>query len=192
MTLSGGRLFESGVWGVAVTDIGNLKISSSSAASGRNDLTISLVSLDGSLMAETSASLVVRAASTPAAAKADFGDQAVLTATAPQELPRAQEPARRLSPADTERYLAMVRKADDQMRVGNISAARLLYRHAAEAGVAAAALALAATYDDQELRKHHVLGGVQADAKQAQLWYEKARELGSPEARDRLLRLGSR
>lgn len=194
MTLSGGRLFESGVWGIASTDIGVIKVASSSAATGRSDLTISLVSLDGSLIAEAASSLNVRAASMPVSASADFSNQAVLTAAPPQDLPkRAPEPARRLTAAQTEQLLAMVRKADEQIRVGDVSAARLLYRHAAESGLAAAALALAATYDEQELYKNHkVIGGVKPDAKMAQFWYEKARELGSPEARDHLVRLGSR
>lgn len=192
VTLSEGRLFESGVWGVPAADIDKLRIVSDSSPIGRQDITVSVVAIDGTLLGEGQSSLV-SASSTGRTGRAGPDDATLYTA-APAGEPRADalRPGWGITPAQSEQLFAIVRKGDEQMAVGNVSAARLLYRHAAESGLAAAALALAASYDEQELRKHRVKGGVQADPKQAQFWYEKARELGAPEARERLQRLGSR
>jgi TPR repeat protein len=190
-SLSEGRLFESGVWGVAAGDLGRLKISAASGANGRNELDISVVAIDGTVLAEGHSSLVIGAlasANTP-------NDKTMYTAASSQtdvEIAKSAPPPQRLSPAQAEQYVALVKKGDEQLRVGNISAARLLYRHAAEAGLAAGALALAATYDEVELKKLRVVGGVQADPKQARLWYESAAGLGSAEAQERLQRFGAR
>jgi TPR repeat protein len=72
---------------------------------------------------------------------------------------------------------------------GNIAAARDFFERAAEAGLAAAALRLAASYDPAELQNLQVQGVV-SDRALARKWYERARELGAPEAVERLARLG--
>ena len=69
--------------------------------------------------------------------------------------------------------------------------ARLLFRRAAEKGYAVAAIRLAATYDPVELSRL-ALEGIAADQAEARKWYERASELGSPEADERLARLGAR
>ena len=56
--------------------------------------------------------------------------------------------------------------------------------------MAQSAVALAGTYDPDELGKMKVVG-LQPDIAAARKWYEKARELGAPEAAERLRRLGS-
>jgi TPR repeat protein len=73
---------------------------------------------------------------------------------------------------------------------GDLSAARLVLQRAAEANDVEAALALAGTYDPFVLQKLRVYG-VSADAAMARAWYEKAKELGSAEARQRLEILAS-
>ncbi len=71
---------------------------------------------------------------------------------------------------------------------GDFSSARPVYRRAAEAGYAEAALALGETYDPIALDEHGAVG-MTADVKQARHWYERARDLGSLEAPTRLDRL---
>ncbi|MBO0766810.1 MAG: sel1 repeat family protein, partial [Hyphomicrobiaceae bacterium] len=85
--------------------------------------------------------------------------------------------------------LRLVKKGDEQLAEGGIAQARLLYERAAEAGLAQGAMAMAATYDPVELRN---LGarGLQPDLAAARRWYERARQLGAPEAAARLRRLG--
>ena len=63
-----------------------------------------------------------------------------------------------------------------------------MLQRAADANDVEAALALAATYDPFVLEKLKVYG-FWADAAMARAWYEKAKELGSAEARQRLQRL---
>jgi hypothetical protein len=71
---------------------------------------------------------------------------------------------------------------------GDFSSARPVYRRAAEAGYAEAAIALGETYDPRTLAERGAVG-MGGDVTQARLWYEKARELGSLEAPTRLDRL---
>jgi TPR repeat protein len=74
---------------------------------------------------------------------------------------------------------------------GDLATARLLFQRAAEAGDATAALAMGATYDPFVLASLGVLG-MSADLGKARSWYEKAKELGSPEASRRLELLANR
>jgi len=75
------------------------------------------------------------------------------------------------------------------MGSGDIVAARMMFQPAAEAGEASAAFALAETYDPFTLKK---LGSREegfSDIAQAQSWYEKARDLGSAAAPERIVSL---
>lgn len=79
----------------------------------------------------------------------------------------------------------MVRRGAELMANGDVAAARLMYQRAAETGEAAAAFALAETYDPLVLAK----GGIAPDVGLAQMWYAKARDLGATLAPERLERL---
>jgi NMT1/THI5 like len=81
---------------------------------------------------------------------------------------------------------AMTRSAAQRMANGDISGARMIYQRLANGGEAAAALALAETYDPPVLRKSNITGGVTSDVGLAQSWYEKAKALGSTVAAERL------
>lgn len=71
---------------------------------------------------------------------------------------------------------------------GDFSSARPVYRRAAEAGYAEAALALGETYDPQTLQERGAVG-MSPNIDQARHWYERARDMGSLEAPTRLERL---
>jgi TPR repeat protein len=92
---------------------------------------------------------------------------------------------------ERERALRLVKRGDEQLAEGGIAQARLLYERAAEAGLAQGAMALAATYDPDELARLGVVG-IQPDRATAARWYERARALGATEAAQRLQRLGAR
>jgi TPR repeat protein len=83
----------------------------------------------------------------------------------------------------------MMKSGAELMANGDISAARLMYQRAAEAGDAMAALALAETYDPLVLRRVNPKGGITPDVALAHTWYEKAKNLGSAVAPERLERL---
>jgi hypothetical protein len=68
---------------------------------------------------------------------------------------------------------------------GDVSAARLAFRRAAEGGDAQAALALGGTYDPLVLKSLGVIG-VRSDPALARNWYQKAADLGSAEAPQRI------
>jgi hypothetical protein len=72
---------------------------------------------------------------------------------------------------------------------GDISAARLLLRRAAEAGSAEAALTLGSTFDPLVVARLGAFG-VQADVEKAREWYQRAAALGSDVASAQLAKLG--
>jgi len=86
---------------------------------------------------------------------------------------------------DRDELASMLQRADDFIKSGDLSSARLLLRRAAEAGNAHAALTLAATFDPNALK---TLGFQEsgADIAMARLWYERAEKFGSAEAPRRL------
>jgi TPR repeat protein len=90
---------------------------------------------------------------------------------------------------DASTIVLMVKRGTGHMANGNIAAARMMFKPAAEAGDPVAAFALAETYDPLVLRKLNAEGGVTADVGLAQNWYQKAKVLGSAVAPERLERL---
>jgi hypothetical protein len=72
--------------------------------------------------------------------------------------------------------------------IGDVTAARLAFRRAAESGDAQAALALGGTFDPLVLKSLGAVG-VAADPAKARGWYQKAAELGSRDAPQRLKQL---
>jgi TPR repeat protein len=96
-----------------------------------------------------------------------------------------------LSSAERERAQGLHAKGVEQLERGNLVAARKFFERATEAGLAQSAVALAGTYDPDELATMKVIG-LQPDIAVARKWYEKARELGAAEASERLRRLGAR
>jgi hypothetical protein len=75
------------------------------------------------------------------------------------------------------------------MTYGEVTEARLMFQRVAEAGDGTGALKLAETYDPLVLRGLRPREGIMPDLALARTWYERARDLGSPEARDRILRV---
>jgi hypothetical protein len=90
-----------------------------------------------------------------------------------------------IEPIDPGEAEILMQKGRDFLGNGDISAARVAFRRLADAGIADAALALANTYDPDYLAGHGFLG-VQGDRATARALYQRAKELGSPEA-DRIL-----
>ena len=91
---------------------------------------------------------------------------------------------------DREEVMVLLKRGKDLIANGDIAAARLVLRRAADANNAEAALTLAETYDPYVLRGLKVYSFA-ADAERARAWYEKARELGPSAASQRLEMLTS-
>jgi TPR repeat protein len=90
-----------------------------------------------------------------------------------------------------EEVASLLKRGDTLIASGDVAAARLVMRRAAEAGNARAAATLAGTYDPAVLAKLGV-HGIVPDMEMARAWYEKAKQFGSPEASRRLEALASK
>jgi hypothetical protein len=184
VSLDGGHSLGAGSWAVPLHALQALKANIPAGISGRSELVVSLVTVDGVVLAEARMVLVI-------------GQTAARSLPPPpQDLmpPQpASRPERELArgPSTEERALAarLVAQGERYFTVGDVVSARLLFRRAADWGFAPAAVRLAATYDPAELLNLQI-EGVAADRDEARKWYERARELGAPEAEDRLARLG--
>jgi hypothetical protein len=96
-----------------------------------------------------------------------------------------------IRPLDPDEIAALLKRGDELIASGDLGAARLVLRRAAEGGNARAALALAGTYDPIVLEKRAAHGFV-PDITMARNWYEKAKQFGSADAPQRLEMLASR
>jgi hypothetical protein len=90
---------------------------------------------------------------------------------------------------DSAEIATLLKRGQYFMDSGDISSAQVLYRRAAEGGSAQGAFALASTYDAHYLAEHHVIGVLGNEAK-ARLWYQRAVDLGSQDAKGMLAQLG--
>jgi hypothetical protein len=198
--LTEGYSIAPGSWAVSLAALPELKIMLPAGTTGRSEIIVTLVSIDGSVLAETKATLAISAAgqksernfvardapppSSATILRAGVGDGAERSGQPSQPVGQP------MTPQDRERALRLVKKGDDQLAEGNIAAARLFYERAADAGLAQGAMALAGTFDAAELAQLGVRG-IQPDPKQARRWYERAQQLGASDAEERLRRIGA-
>jgi hypothetical protein len=169
-TLSQGHAIAAGAWAVPIVALPDLTIGAPDGVTGWSEVAIALVMADGPVLAETRTKVVVASRSGDAAAAA----------------------ARPLfTPEDHDRAQQFHGQGMEQLKIGNIVAARKFFALAAEAGLPNSMVELGATYDPNELGK---LGayGPQPDVEAAQRWYRKAHQLGAADAEERLRRLGTR
>jgi TPR repeat protein len=145
---------------------------------GDSIIVIGLVSADGDILAEAKTVLAVSPPSLPPPPRQAAPPTGARSAVLPPS-------------AERERALGLHTQGVEQLERGNVYAARKFFERAAEAGLAQSAVALAGTYDPDELAKMRVVG-LQPNIEAARKWYEKARELGAVEASERLRRLGAR
>ena len=80
----------------------------------------------------------------------------------------------------------LISRGDALLATGDVTAARLMYRRAADTQSIAGALAMGMTFDPKVLAQIGVQG-LSADTQLAALWYQRAATLGSSDA-VRLLR----
>jgi hypothetical protein len=97
----------------------------------------------------------------------------------------APPPARAI---DAEELALLMKRAKEMLSAGDIPAARLLLRRAADAQEPTAALMLAQTYDPAILGTQDARNII-PDPETARVWYEKAAQLGSTDAQRRLAQL---
>lgn len=200
VALTEGRPFQSGIWSLRITDLPKLRMIAPSNAKGRVELVFSVVTLDGVVMTESHSSLFlvdsIAAGDNPttqqstASAKSRVETRSPIPANEPPPNLAGQPRPEIRSIEEMESITRLMRRGDESMTTGKVNDARLLYARAAEGGWAPAALALAKTYDGEELAKIAVLGGVRPNVELARKWYKQARDMGSHEAAEKLQLLG--
>jgi TPR repeat protein len=99
--------------------------------------------------------------------------------------PVAASPARRL---EADELAALMKRAKGLIAIGDIASARLLLERAADAQEASAALLLAQTYDPVVLGAQDTRS-ITPDPAAARTWYQKAAQLGSSDATQRLAQM---
>ncbi len=138
---------------------------------------------DGSVAAGS----VTLAAATPTRDDIKPAYQSALQGAAPQTtaVPEQAIPAHAIHHLDPGEIAALLKRAEPLIGNGDLAAARLVLRRAAEAGDARAAMMLGGTYDPTVLDKLDVHGLV-PDFATARSWYEKARRFAAGEAAPQL------
>jgi hypothetical protein len=186
MTISSGRPLGAGTWRILATDVADATIDPPPGFDGAVDLEVELRLADdtvierGSLHREWLQRPSIAAAPIESAGgSAKSTDHETATPTPAND---NVHPAPQLDQAQVD---FLIRRSQTLISEGDVEAARILLRRAAEAHDARAALALGATYDPIMLAilKVH---GVAPDVSRARDWYEKANEFGSQEAQERL------
>jgi hypothetical protein len=173
-SLSEGHSIAPGNWAVPLNGLPRLTLRVPPVVTGRSEIVISLIGDDGIVLSEVRVALVILPASVDKGSK-------------------AAEPARPQAPgpksADREAAEKLLARGERDFELGNIAHARQFFVRAAQAGLARAALMLAATYDPREIARVGAVG-VQPNLAEARRWYLRAIELGAPEAAERLANLG--
>jgi hypothetical protein len=159
-TLSAGAPAGPNMWRLSIEDLGDVVLAPPAGFVGGMDLSLELRLADQTAVGRAALQLEWRANDT-------------------------------LPPPKSQRFGAaeialMMEKGAALIGIGNVGGARMVLQHAAEAGDPAAALALAETYDPLVLRRMDVKGGITSDIGLANIWYEKAKDLGSIVASERL------
>jgi hypothetical protein len=120
----------------------------------------------------------------PKVTRAEAGKPSVAT----PELPAAKPARIAKPPLGADELEALLSRSGGFLKNGDFAAARILLRRAAEAGSAEAALMLGKTFDPLYLKELGAMG-IQPDVAQARQWYQKAIQLGSEIAAQRLAEL---
>lgn len=193
VSLTEGHLIAPGSWAIPLFALSSLRAIVPAGVSGRSDILIQLISVDGRTLAETNTALVVGPTIIAPAEKAPDPPPRRASTPPPAPPPLARIVVPQITDELRQRAESLVTRGERQLEQGNLAAARMFFQRAAEAGLAAGAIKMAATFDPAELSRLDIaVVGLNPDPAEARRWYERARELGAPEAEERLARIGRR
>jgi len=130
--------------------------------------------------ASAASGTVAVAAVTPTRNDIETAYQGAAQGSAPQAavVPEQAAPTDVIHHLEANEIASLLKRADALIGSGDLAAARLVLRRAAEAGDARAAMMLGGTYDPKVLEKLGVRGVV-PDMTTARSWYEKAKRFGA-------------
>jgi hypothetical protein len=113
------------------------------------------------------------------------------TVVLPAEVQPPPPPTKPVETLAPDLMAALMKRGEQSLSLGDIAAARLLFKRAADAGNARAAVAMGKTYDPDTLAASPAQGE-RPDPALAAEWYRKAAALGDPRAAELLQRLAAR
>jgi len=177
------------IWYVSATDVATVTLIPTPDFSGVARLSVDFVMIDetGDKSGRPKSQVYVLSIGEETAALPTAATALSPPPAAPEpDLAKTPERERRVQPYQEED--AALSRAQELIKRGDISSARLLYEDLALSGSALGALALARTYDPDFLRSVGAFG-MRPDLDLARKWYSKASELGNGEASRRLSEL---
>jgi hypothetical protein len=217
MTLSDGHVVASGVWAVPLFALATLKVVVPAGQSGRSNLLLSLVTVEGAAVSEARSAIVVANLAIQARREApirpttpDDNDPGLAAApppvpagrpdrTAVVQIPALAQPIAPTPGVPPRQRAArpdpvldgMVAEGLKARDLGRLTVARAFFQRAADLGDMAGAARLAETYDADALVRHGFKASA-ADPSLARRWYALAAERGDAAALVRLRQLDGR
>jgi hypothetical protein len=183
--ISAGSAAGDGQWRIAVDDLPRARVTPPPDYAGPMTVVAELRTASGQPIVRSPVNLTWRQKPAPPI-QASVPVATVAQAPAVKNTETTAAP-RKIEPGE---LAALLRRAEELIGNGDLPAARLLLQRVAETGNAGAAFRLATTYDPTEIKKFGSIS-VAPDAKLALLWYQRAREWGSPDASSHLEALAS-
>jgi hypothetical protein len=190
-TISSGRALGAGRWRILATDLANAMIYPPPGFDGAFDLQVELKLADDTIIDRGSVQREWRQRPSVAAAPIESAGGSSAKSADPETAnpTTADDNVQAAAQLDQVQIDFLIRRSQKLIADGDIEAARILLRRAAEAHDARAALALGATYDPIMLAKLKVQG-IAGNTSLAREWYKTAAGFGSQEAQERLNILG--
>jgi hypothetical protein len=174
------------VWVVPLREVLNLRLLTKPGMITRFQLEFHLIGLNKSVLADATITVELAPSRTVAAISPAVPE--------PQEQQRpsvhlVEPPGPQVEPLSPEAEAVLMTRGNEILQQGGIAAARLIFEEVAKHGSPAGALALARTYDPA-----YALPAAAAptpNMAEARKWYERAAELGNPDAKQRLAEIAS-
>lgn len=195
VALSAGQHIGGGTWIVEASEIEGLSVTAPPALAGKEfTLEVTLVTSDGKIPEARTLTVAIdqppETQSTVARRTPPANPQVAITKEAneptpppargsqgPQGSNKAAQPEQKPAPIKNqlskEAEARLIKRGNELLSQRDISAARLIFEHAARLGSTTAMVALARTYDPGYLTKLGI-PGVKGDQSQAAAWYERA------------------
>jgi hypothetical protein len=180
--LSHGTSISAGTWRVALNELDQAKVIPPDDFVGTMEITVAVLAANAKVTDKNTVHIDWTDAAT--------GGEATGPATARDEMTPSAAPLTRSNLLTLERdeIEVLVKRGRDFIANGDLAAARLVLRRATNGGDAQAALLLGTTFDPATFEKVRVIGAA-PDPAEARNWYQRAIELGSVEAENRLASL---
>lgn len=185
------------IWVVPLREAGTLRLVTKSGLQTQFQLGFHLIGPNNRILAESTVSVAVRprervtATSTQSPKleapkpEASNANPTVLPAPKPDSAAKPVRPTVKVASLPPEEEAVLLARGKEVLQQGGIAAARLLFEELATRGSAVGALALARSFDPVYV-PHSPSAALAPNIDVAMKWYQRAAELGNPDAQRRL------